>query len=48
MNKAQFKLGICLLAAQLVLLLLTLGFHSGMDAQAETAGIAGIIQEAGR
>ena len=48
MTNAQIRIGLALLAAQIILLALTMGFHQNMDARAERAGIAGIIQEAGR
>ena len=48
MTAQQIKIGMALLAAQVILLAVTLGFHAGMDRAAETAGINTIIQEAGR
>ena len=48
MTAQQIRIGLALLAAQIILLAMTYGFHAGMDARAERDGIAGIIQEAGR
>ena len=48
MTSSQIRIGIALLAAQIVLLALTMGFHQSMDARAERAGIANIIEEAAR
>ena len=48
MTAQQIRIGITLLVAQIVLFALTMGFHHGMNRAAEKAGIAGIIQEAGR
>ena len=44
----QFKLGIYLLAAQLVMLAFTYGFYAGIDERAAQDGVAAIIQEASR
>ena len=44
MTKTQIKFGVFLLICQLCLLAMTMGFHAGMDAQAERAGIADIIK----
>jgi hypothetical protein len=49
MTDAQkIKLGFILLAAQCILLVMTLGFKACLDHQAERAGIAAIITEATR
>ena len=48
MTAAQIKFGVALLIAQLILLAMTMAFHSDMDARAERAGLTEIIQEAGR
>jgi hypothetical protein len=49
MSDAQkIKIGICLVIAQIVLLAMTMGFRACLDHQAERAGIASIIQEAGK
>ena len=48
MSKAQIKLGIVLLAAQIVMLAMTLGFGSLMDRQAQADGVYEIIEKAGR
>ena len=47
-EERKIRTGAALLLMQLMLLAATLGFHRGMDRQAEQAGIAPIIQEAGR
>ena len=44
----KLKIGVVLVVVQLCLLALTLGFKTGMDCQAEKAGIAGIIEEGSR
>lgn len=48
MTSSQIRIGLVLLAAQIIMLAMTLGFHAGMDRQAERDGISTIIQEAGR
>ena len=48
MTAAQIKIGIAVIIAQCILLAITLGFHTGMDRQAEEAGISHIIREAQR
>ena len=48
MTNSHIKIGMALLLAQVVLLGMTMAFHAGMDRSAERAGIATIIEEAGR
>ena len=48
MTSSQIKLGCLLLIAQLLMLAMTLGFHSLLDRQAAQDGIATIITEAQR
>lgn len=48
MTKAQIKLGLMLLAVQIVMLAMTLGFGSLLDRQAQADGVYGIIEKAGR
>lgn len=45
MTSAQIKLGFILLAAQIVMLAMTLGFSSLLDRQAQEDGIYTIITE---
>lgn len=47
-DSQKIKLGFILLAAQCILLVMTLGFKACLDHQAERAGIASIITEAER
>ncbi len=44
----KIKLGFILLAAQIVMLAMTLGFGSLLDKQAQEDGIYTIIEQAGR
>ena len=48
MTSRHIRIGFCLLAIQIVLLAVTLGFHATMDRQAERSGISTIIEEASR
>ena len=48
MTSSQIKLGFILLAAQIVMLAMTLGFSGLLDRQAERDGIYTIIEQAGR
>lgn len=48
MNAQHIRIGFCLLAAQVILLAMTMGFRACLDHQAERAGISQIIQEATR
>ena len=48
MTDSQIKIGFCLLIAQCILLVMTLGFKGMMDAQAHRNGIDAIIMEAGK
>lgn len=48
MKAQHIRIGFCLLVAQLLMLAMTHGFHSAMDASAARAGLTEIIQEAGR
>ena len=48
MTARQIKIGFALLAAQLLMLAMTMAFHADMDARAERAGLANIIEEAGK
>ena len=48
MTAQQIRIGMALLAAQIILLAVTLGFHADMDARAARAGIANIITEASK
>lgn len=48
MTAQQIRIGLVILAAQIIMLAMTYGFHAGMDARAERDGISTIIQEAGR
>ena len=44
MKISAVKFGIFLLAVQIAMLALTMGFHAGMDKAAEQAGIMDIIK----
>jgi hypothetical protein len=46
-DSTKIKVGICLVVAECILLIMTLGFKAVMDAQAERHGIATIINQAG-
>ncbi len=48
MTNSQIKLGFLLLAAQIVMLFMTLGFNGLLDRQAKDDGIYTIIEQAGR
>ena len=48
MSKAQIKIGLLLLAAQILMLAMTLGFGSLMDRQAQADGIYEIINNGGK
>lgn len=48
MTSAQIKFGLFLVTVQILLLAVTMAFHAQMDASAERAGIANIINEATR
>ena len=48
MTNSQIKLGFILLAAQIVMLVMTLGFNGLLDKQAKDDGIYTIIEQAGR
>ena len=48
MTNSQIKLGFVLLAAQIVMLAMTLAFKACMDVQAQRNGIDTIIMEAGK
>ena len=48
MTNSQIKLGFILLAAQIVMLAMTLGFSGLLDRQAKDDGIYTIIEQAGR
>lgn len=48
MSNQHIKFGLFLLAIQIVLLMVTMSFHSSMDRIAEKNGIAEIITEAGK
>lgn len=48
MTSAQIKLGFILLAAQIVMLAMTLGFSGLLDRQAREDGVYTIIEQAGR
>ena len=48
MTSSQIRIGIVLLAAQVILLTFMFGFHLGMDERAAQDGVSAIIQEATR
>ena len=47
-DSTKIKVGICLVVAECILLIMTLGFKAVMDYNADRAGIATIIEKAGR
>ena len=48
MTNSQIKLGFILLAAQIVMLAMTLGFNGLLDKQAQSDGIYTIIENGGK
>ena len=47
-DSQKLRIAFALVAAEIILLVMTIGFKAAMDIQAERHGIATIIEKAGR